>query len=288
MPMIRHILFPVDFSPRSVAAAPFVEALANRFHAKVTILNVVVPITYAGMTEPGAAFFIEPEELRLAGQNSLEGWLPTEFAAVDTTRIAQIGDPALGITAFSHTNAVDLIMMPTHGYGPFRRRLLGSVTSKVLHDAHVPVWTASHTNDPSALEHISSRTVLCAVDTSEASGPLMRWACRYATEVDAALIFVHAVPGPEAWPEWQMNREFEAAITEQARSRITKMQEVTGVLAPLSIRTGKVADVVREEALKANADLIVIGRGVIHETLGRLRTHAHAIIRQAPCPVISV
>jgi len=27
---------------------------------------------------------------------------------------------------------IDLIAMPTHGYGPFRRALLGSVTAKVL------------------------------------------------------------------------------------------------------------------------------------------------------------
>jgi len=34
--------------------------------------------------------------------------------------------------------------------------------------------------------------------------------------------------------------------------------------------------------------LIVIGRGVLQGTLGRLRTHAYGIIRNAPCPVISV
>jgi nucleotide-binding universal stress UspA family protein len=46
--------------------------------------------------------------------------------------------------------------------------------------------------------------------------------------------------------------------------------------------------VVHEEASRHGADLIVIGRGVMHETLGRLRTNAHAIIRHAHCPVISV
>jgi hypothetical protein len=32
----------------------------------------------------------------------------------------------------------------------------------------------------------------------------------------------------------------------------------------------------------------VIGRGKLHETLGRLRTNSYAIIRQSPCPVISI
>ena len=35
-------------------------------------------------------------------------------------------------------------------------------------------------------------------------------------------------------------------------------------------------------------DLILIGRGMLHETMGRLRTHAYGIIRHAPCPVLSV
>ena len=31
----------------------------------------------------------------------------------------------------------------------------------------------------------------------------------------------------------------------------------------------------------------MIGHGKVHETLGRLRTNAYTIIRDAPCPVLS-
>jgi nucleotide-binding universal stress UspA family protein len=41
-------------------------------------------------------------------------------------------------------------------------------------------------------------------------------------------------------------------------------------------------------ALREDADLVVIGRGRLHETLGRLRSNAYAIIRDSPCAVISV
>ena len=37
--------------------------------------------------------------------------------------------------------------MPTHGYGPFRRFILGSNTAKVLHDADCPVWTGVHVEE---------------------------------------------------------------------------------------------------------------------------------------------
>jgi nucleotide-binding universal stress UspA family protein len=54
------------------------------------------------------------------------------------------------------------------------------------------------------------------------------------------------------------------------------------------VGTGTVPDVVREQAIEHGSDLVVIGRGVLQGTMGRLRTHAYGIIRNAPCPVISV
>ncbi len=45
---------------------------------------------------------------------------------------------------------------------------------------------------------------------------------------------------------------------------------------------------VRTVALAKRSDLVVIGRGEIHSTFGRLRANAYSIVREAPCPVLSV
>jgi nucleotide-binding universal stress UspA family protein len=37
-----------------------------------------------------------------------------------------------------------------------------------------------------------------------------------------------------------------------------------------------------------SADLVVIGRSCGNGVVGRLRTNSYAIIRECPCPVISV
>ena len=37
---VKHILFPLDFSDRACAAVPFVEAMAGRFGAKVTLASI--------------------------------------------------------------------------------------------------------------------------------------------------------------------------------------------------------------------------------------------------------
>lgn len=50
-------------------------------------------------------------------------------------RVLRSGEPAAEIVAYANNHDSDLIIMPTHGYGVFRRRLLGSITAKVLHDS---------------------------------------------------------------------------------------------------------------------------------------------------------
>jgi nucleotide-binding universal stress UspA family protein len=231
---------------------------------------------------------VDPEDLRSDLQDRLDGVLVKEFAHLPVQRIAELGDPAEVITQFAHSEGVDLIMMPTHGYGPFRRLLLGSVTAKVLHDAQCPVWTGAHMEKPPMQQHLAWRSVLCAVDGTPKSTPVMEWAAQFSKEAGAALRLVHAVPGTEAWPERHFDVEFENDLRKTARERIESLQRSVGIKAPLCIATGEVAETARDEARRHGADLIVIGRGVLDETLGRLRTHAYGIIRQAPCPVVSV
>jgi len=285
---IKHILFPIDFSERCCGEAPFVDAMASRFGAKVTLISVAPPVMYAGMGESAVPAFLDDDSLREDVQARLDSAFTREFAHLPVDRVADVGDPAEVITRFAHTQGIDLIMMPSHGYGPFRSLLLGSVTAKVLHDAQCPVWTGAHMEEAPAKEHLACRNVLCAVDTTPKSAPLMEWASQFAKDTGASLRIVHAISGIEGWPERQLDREFEEALRNEARTAIEKIERGAGVQAPLCIAVGDIAGAVREEARRHAADLIVIGRGLLHETLGRLRTHAHGIIRQAPCPVISV
>ena len=50
------------------------------------------------------------------------------------------GDPARRIVAYAAQRDFGLTMMPTHGYGVFRKAMMGSVTSRVLDTVDCPVW----------------------------------------------------------------------------------------------------------------------------------------------------
>jgi nucleotide-binding universal stress UspA family protein len=288
MPAIEHILFPVDFSRRCHGAAPFVEAMASHYGARLTLMSVGLPFSYAGMDGPAGAVIVDADALKGDLQAQLDLTFRNEFKGLTVQRIAALGDPATVLTDFAHAHDVSLIMMPTHGYGPFRSLLLGSVTAKVLHDARCPVWTDAHMEDPPVREHLTCRAVLCAVDGTPKSAPLMAWAAGYAKDQGASLRLVHVISRIEGWPEPALDREFEENMRQEARKSIERHQKSVAVQAPLCVEAGDIASAVREEALRHGSDLIVIGRGVLHETLGRLRTHAYGIIRHAPCPVLSV
>jgi len=144
MPSIKHIVFPIDFSDRSKSAIPFVAKLACCLDATVTLIAVAHPFYGGGME---GVPMIDPQLILDGVKSQLDNVYNdflSDFGGLKVDRFAVLGDPARAITDFIAANNVDLVMMPTHGYGPFRQLLLGSVTAKVLHDVHVPVWTTAH------------------------------------------------------------------------------------------------------------------------------------------------
>lgn len=285
MSKIKHIVFPVDFSDRSNCAVPFVAEMARRHEAKVTLLAVASPHYAGGL---GGAPIIDPQLILDGVKAQLDECFLSDFAGLTVDRMAILGDPARTIKDFVEANKVDLVMMPTHGYGPFRQLLLGSVTAKVLHDVHIPVWTLAHTGEAPDRQHLAMRKVLCAIDANPDSIHVMRWAGGLAKNLGATLRLVHAVPSMEAWPERQMDQEFEETLRDNARRVIEDLEKAADIRVPVCVAAGAVPDVVREEALQHGADVVLIGRGALQGTLGRLRTHAYGIIRNAPCPVLSV
>jgi len=291
MPGFRHILFPVDFSERSKAVRPYVMSFARQFHARLTLVNVVQlpPGVYGGLDASFPVIFDFPS-LEKQVQGLLEGFLGPEEAGLGSVdKVVQHGDPALVITDFANKHDVDLIMMGTHGYGRFRSLLLGSVASKVLHDSHCAVWTAAHTEDPSLLTHLPCRNILVAVDPADGHGeePICR-AADLAREFGASVRLVHAVPGAIHHPMDTGGDEFRVFLLKTARQEMERLQAQAGTSFEITVEASGVGETVRNAAEEFHADMVMIGRGVLHDTLGRLRSKAYEIIRASPCPVLSL
>jgi len=286
----RRILFPVDLSKQGREAAPFVAAMAKRFQSEVILLHVVeVPCPWYESPEAMAVQSIANLQTVVSeSRDRLESYLAGELEGIKICRLVAQGEPARAITDTARNRQADLIMMPTHGYGPFRRMLIGSVTANVLHDAECPVWTGVHTDQIWSKKGAGWQRFLCAVDTDTADGELLQWAAQFAREQGAQLQVVHAVHEAAPIPSGQESDTLRDFLLGVAKERLAKMQAEAGTNFDVWLRFGKVGQVVHQAALDHQADLILIGRGLIRKTLGRLRSQAYSVIREAPCPVISV
>jgi nucleotide-binding universal stress UspA family protein len=286
MSSIKHLLFPFDFSAQSLQVVPFVRAIATRFDAKITLFSVMPPTFDAVPAGVGPRVGDTPAGWIHALQARLDGSLAEELAGFRVDRVTISGDPAFRIAELAHDHGIDLIMMPTHGFGLFRSLLVGSVTAKVLHDVKCPVWTAAHAETQHSRE--VPKTIVCALDGTPQNASLLKWAADFSAHLGATLKLLHVVGSISDWPSLKTEQALQDQIRQEARARIESMQQSAGVTASLRVAVGEIVKTVAEESRQEDADLLIIGRGTLASPLGRLRTHAYGIIQRSPCPVLSV
>jgi nucleotide-binding universal stress UspA family protein len=274
----KSIIFPVDFSQRCSGGARMVEVFAGHFEAEITLLHVVEPPTYSDVA-------IDNTPL---AQRELESWLGSELKHFSVRRVLTHGDAATRITEYANSGRFDLVMMPTHGYGGFRRLVLGSVTARVLDHVNAPVCTGVHMECVPVLEKIEIRNIVCAVDLGKQSCPAMALARGLAEAFGARLTVVHALAEVQETTSLGCDQDWRIAVERDAVERIANLQQSLGMEADQVVASGEAPRVVHDTATRVAANLLVIGRSQRQGVLGRLRANAYSIIRQSPCPVISV
>jgi len=271
----KNILFPVDFSPQSQQIVPAVRDMVNRCRSRLTLLHAAEVYGANGFDPSLAEGLVYFDEILQREKDSLAAFQSGHFPSPNVNSTLEKGSPARVIADYVKVNPVDLIMMPTHGCGTFRAALLGSVTEKVIHDTHCPVWTSVHT------EKIHNpvypyRLIVCAIDELESSIPVIRKAGEIAAAFESLLVLTHAVKPSEKRTESEI------------RSRLEQLGWSGEVSVPISIEAGDIVDVVTKTAVREGADLVIIGRGRSTEVLGSIRSHVFGIIRESPCPVLTV
>jgi nucleotide-binding universal stress UspA family protein len=228
------------------------------------------------------------EMRELGTKKRLDAFLKGKLRDLRVKRILAKGDPAQEIVRCARTENINLIIMPTHGYGPFRRMLMGSVTSKVLHDVDIPVWTGVHLEKALTARSVRLRNIACVVDLSTDSEKAIWWASQLASQLKASLTAIHVVNTFDFPGEGYGPRGWNQRAKDHATKVVAKLLRKCAIDARIHLEVGKIPDAVSSAATKLHTNLLVIGRGPVVDDGGRLPTNAYAIIRTAPCPVVSV
>ncbi len=159
----RTILVPVDFSPHATEAFQYATTLAERFAALLLILHVIekdfetvvvhhragrrglpTPLLgpFAGTfdAETGDSEMVSVD-LKEQAQAALRYFVPAELGELRVEQRVEVGHPFEQILETAKRDAVDLIVMGTHGRTGLGHVILGSVAERVVRLAPCPVLT---------------------------------------------------------------------------------------------------------------------------------------------------
>ncbi len=280
--MIQKILFPVDFSASCIVMAPYVKRVAAIFGAEVSLVHVCDLESHNGFE----LYARPPEEIAdehwSVAESKLEVFLDSEFPKAKCTRILAAGDAASKIAETAKKTNSDLIIMPTHA-GRFRQMLLGSTTAKVLDETTCPVLTMRHAAFivPQSLEH---RNWICAIGLTADSERVLRYTQDASRAAGAKLSLIHVIPADRVEPEAQRASEEKR----KALERLAELKKKVGSDASVSVTAGPLRDTLLDAVRQSSADVLVIGRGRDSGAHGRAQDLAYALLRDSPCPVVSV
>lgn len=135
------ILFAVDGSPPALAALDALLARIDWFAARPSLDLVHV---HAELPYPGAASWVGKDNVQKYYDDESRQVLDPAVArakgkGVDATGVKLVGDPAREIARLAESGGYDLIGLGTHGHTALANLVMGSVATKVVACAKMPV-----------------------------------------------------------------------------------------------------------------------------------------------------
>jgi nucleotide-binding universal stress UspA family protein len=282
----KRVLFPVDYSEPCLAIVPYVKETLRHFGATLSIVHAYGPEALA-LSELPLGDPELPSEARALEERRIVEFAAKHFPGTHVDTFVEIGEAAAAIHYLVQHQGTDLVMLPTHGRGAVRRLLLGSVTAKVLHDVSAAVWTSTGTAAARHVSHPAYQKVLCAVDIAGEAAEILTAAAAIASSYRAELHIVHAVEMPVVSMEASFV-PYEQEIMQAAEDSMRNLKGKLNIDAPHTVIRGYVPEAVCDEAARIQADLIVVGRGHVQGAVSRVWSQLYGIVRQAPCPVLSI
>lgn len=155
--IMKKILVPTDFSPASVAAYKFAVDFASRVSAELVVVHVIDIPVIQETTFGLQPYLYAQETFRDAFENSqrlFEKLRKLYPASVAVTFKPIHDDLVNGLSDFTRTNYIDLVIMSTRGASEIEEFFSGSQTKKIARHSPVPVLTIPHECSVSSIRDI--------------------------------------------------------------------------------------------------------------------------------------
>ncbi len=315
---MRTILIPLDGSELATRILPYARVLAAALSARIRLIYVVSEHEQRHMMRqyvPEMTLFwhagdvpghVTPhyddalQHLRQEAENYLYGIvLPLRDEGFDVEVDVHFGVPAECIVEDAEKRQGTLIAMVTHGRSGLRRWALGSVTEKVVHGTHAPVFVVRGDSALSPDELPQLKRVLLPLDGSDFARQAVPLAQELATHAHAHIHLVHALMPLDEYPALVRSSVsvelFRDAVADRRRTAARELQTLahelrqTGLAVNTRVVDGLPAEVILGEAEEHHSDVIVMAThgytGLRRWTLGSV---AHKVLHAARTPLLLV
>ena len=297
MTKYKRIVVGTDFSPLSQVALEAAVQAANRFDVEALCVVHVVN------TSSGAAVFpyaVPEAQLTQVYEDGAErakarlSDLPLDFPTERVERVVRLGLPARVLAEVAEELEADLLIVASHGFGPLRRTVLGSVSSALIRAAPCPVLVVGEKrNAVKRFEH-----VIAAVDLSSVSADVVKHAVAMTNgggDIMALSMYEHPLSTydeGDVLPRYLSDKEIKE-VGERHGAAVQKLVdrvEHPSVSVKVEVMSkAPPAAVVLETAALIEPDLIVVGTSG-HNAWHRMiiGSTASKVLAEAPCPVLVV
>ena len=294
---IKTIVCTTDFSDFSNRAIPFGVALAKEFGAKLYLCHVIdlssVAMYGEGFSDP---LMLESKITDYAQQhlNDLIGDTDIEWES-----LTSVGHTADEIAIIAKEKGADLVVSATHGRSGLKRLILGSVTERLMRTLPCPMYIVrALEREPAApvMAEMKLGRILVGCDFSADSDLAVQYGLSLAQEFQTELYLAHVLE-PSVYKDMLAYSAGKAEIARKGlREELTQKlgdmltEEAKQWCTPKTVLlAGQPSDELTKYALVNEVDLIVLGiRG--HSVMESLLVGSTTdrVVRQAPCPVLSV
>ncbi len=194
--MFEHILLPLDGSTLAEGVLPHAVALAQAFHSRLTLLQVV--FVRKNNHQRG---MVNPMDWQIQ-KSEAEAYLKTvqerlaDVSVESEVRVVE-GNPAQQIIDFARDEDVKLILMSSHGRGGLSEWNINSVVQKVLYRAFIPVMIVrSYRASAEPLTGLTYDRILLPLDGSKRAECSLPIAKSIGSAQDAKMLLTHIVVEP--------------------------------------------------------------------------------------------
>jgi nucleotide-binding universal stress UspA family protein len=295
---VKNVLYATDFSTTSEAALPYASAIARKFGSTLHVAHVLSDTGLLLMT--GGVDYVSfgalYEDAHSIAKEKVER-VASRLGGIPYRCYVRHGGVWPSLSNIVTENAIDLIVVGTHGRSGLGKLVVGSVAEEILRHAPCPVLTVGpRVCGRAKLPEFDSRgrvlapvelelqQILYAANFSAGSQQVAPVAIGLAEQFEARLMLIHVL-------ENYSNLDSRPGPIEDSVQRLQALVPKDAALpyAPeIVMEFGPAWQAIVRKAAEIDADLIVLGARPKDRTTRVPWSTVHQVVAHASCPVLTV